>query len=300
MATKIYFLPISCIFFLLFFVLPVFSHVNNTHKSPFGFIKDIQGCHKGDKVKGIHNLKLYLSHFGYLNNPNVTNPRDQDDFDDELEAAIKSYQAFYHLNSTGTLDAPTVSMMVKPRCGFPDKKTGHQHSDASLHTVSHYTFFPNRPKWPAGKRHLTYAFGSGFPASFMAPVASAFSKWASATQYFTFSRTIAYQNADLKIRFARQDHGDGAPFDGPGGVLAHAFAPTVGLFHFDADNIWAVGAVPNAYDVESVALHEIGHLLGLDHSQYQNAIMWSTFQSGETKGLNTDDIQGVWALYGTS
>ncbi|KAL8210304.1 hypothetical protein R6Q57_007036 [Mikania cordata] len=123
MATKIYFLPISCIFFLLFFVLPVFSHVNNTHKSPFGFIKDIQGCHKGDKVKGIHNLKLYLSHFGYLNNPNVTNPRDQDDFDDELEAAIKSYQAFYHLNSTGTLDASTVSMMIKPRCGVPDKKT---------------------------------------------------------------------------------------------------------------------------------------------------------------------------------
>ncbi|KAD1105210.1 hypothetical protein E3N88_43290 [Mikania micrantha] len=132
----------------------------------------------------------------------------------------------------------------------------------------------------------------------MPPVASAFRKWASATQYFTFSRTVAYQSADLKIRFARQDHGDGFPFDGPGGVLAHAFAPTRGLFHFDADNSWAIGAVPNAFDVESVALHEIGHLLGLDHSQYESAIMWSTLNSGETKGLDTDDIQGVQALYG--
>ncbi|KAL8238519.1 hypothetical protein R6Q59_015086 [Mikania micrantha] len=198
------------------------------------------------------------------------------------------------------LDAQTVSMMVKPRCGVPDKKTGHQHSDTSLHTVSHYSFFQNTPKWPAGKRHLTYAFGSGFPTSFMPPVASAFRKWATNTQYFTFSRTITYESADLKIRFERQDHGDGFPFDGPGGVLAHAFAPTRGLFHFDADNSWAVGAVPNAFDVESVALHEIGHLLGLDHSQYESAIMWSTLNSGETKGLDTDDIQGVRALYGIS
>ncbi|KAD1111707.1 hypothetical protein E3N88_07800 [Mikania micrantha] len=152
------------------------------------------------------------------------------------------------------LDAQTVSMMVKPRCGVPDKKTGHQHSDTSLHTVSHYSFFQNTPKWPAGKRHLTYAFGSGFPTSFMPPVASAFRKWATNTQYFTFSRTITYESADLKIRFERQDHGDGFPFDGPGGVLAHAFAPTRGLFHFDADNSWAVGAVPNAFDVESKSL----------------------------------------------
>ncbi|KAI3829129.1 hypothetical protein L1987_03245 [Smallanthus sonchifolius] len=312
MPSKLFF-PFSCIFVLFLFVLPVYSHfqyprlqpnglLNNstTSKSPFGFLKNLQGCHKGEKVKGIRDLKLYLSRFGYLNyqnNPNVTNPK-EDNFDEELEAAIKSYQVHYHLNATGTLDAPTVSKMVMPRCGFPDKETP-QHSNKSLHTVSHYQFFPGRPKWPAGKRHLTYAFGSRFPTRFMPPVTQAFRKWATASQYFTFSRATTYQSADLKISFARQDHGDGFPFDGTGGVLAHAFTPTDGRFHYDADESWVVGAVPNAYDIETLALHEIGHLLGLDHSQYESAIMWGSFMAGVTKGLSSDDIEGIRALYGS-
>ncbi|KAL8210302.1 hypothetical protein R6Q57_007034 [Mikania cordata] len=85
----------------------------------------MRGCHKGEKVKGIRELKLYLSHFGYLDYLNATNPYN-DRFDEELEAAIKSYQVYYHLNATGTLDEPTVSRMVMPRCGFPDKETHHR------------------------------------------------------------------------------------------------------------------------------------------------------------------------------
>ncbi|KAJ0482961.1 putative matrilysin [Helianthus annuus] len=306
MASKLSF-SFSCIVFLLLFVLPVFSHFqyqpnglldNSTDHSPFGFLKHMQGCHKGEKLKGIRDLKLYLSHFGYLNyqsNRKVANPK-EDYFDKELEEAIKSYQVYYHLNATGTLDAPTVSMMVMPRCGYPDKET-HQHSHKTLHTVSHYQFLQGPPKWAQGKRHLTYAFGSHFPTRFMPPVARAFSKWATASRYFRFSQARTNQSADIKISFERESHGDGYPFDGPGGVLAHAFAPTDGRFHYDADESWVIGAVPNTFDVESVALHEIGHLLGLDHSQFPNAIMWSTFYSGETKGLTSDDILGVRALY---
>ena len=55
--------------------------------------------------------------------------------------------------------------------------------------------------------------------------------------------------------------------------------------------------VPGAFDVETVALHEIGHLLGLGHSSVQNAIMYPTINPGMTKGLHGDDIQGIRALY---
>ncbi|KAK9058985.1 hypothetical protein SSX86_021603 [Deinandra increscens subsp. villosa] len=298
----------SCIFFLFFFVLPVSSNLqqnklldNATHPSPFEFLKKLQGCHKGEKVKGIGRVKLYLSHFGYLNyhtDPNVTNP-EEDYFDEELEAAIKSYQMYYNLNATGTLDAPTVFMMVMPRCGFPDKET-HQHRDGSSGIVSHYRLFPIRSKWPKGKTHLTYGFGSRFPASLKPPIRRAFRRWARATQYFTFSRAITPQSADLKISFARGAHGDGALFDGRGGVMAHAFAPPDGRLHFDVDDRWAVGyLIPTAYDFETVALHEIGHLLGLGHSQFRNAIMWATIGPGVTKGLTLDDIRGIRALYGS-
>ncbi|KAI3756790.1 hypothetical protein L1987_56613 [Smallanthus sonchifolius] len=311
MASKLSY-SFSCTFFLFSFVLSEFSHFqhhhlqqnkssdNNTYPSPFGFLKKLQGCHKGEKVNGISLVKIYLSHYGYLNyqrNPNVIDPK-KDYFDEELEAAIKLYQVYYHLNVTGMLDAPTVFMMIMPRCGFPDKEI-HQNSDKSSDIISHYRLFPSRSKWPKGKIHLTYGFGSRFPTRFMPPITRAFSRWATASQYFTFSRAITPQSADLKISFARGAHGDGAPFDGPGGVMAHAFAPTNGWLHFDVDDRWSVRGVPYAYDFETVALHEIGHLLGLGHSQYQSAIMWATIGAGESKGLTLDDIRGLRALYGS-
>ncbi|PWA66529.1 peptidase M10A, Metallopeptidase, catalytic domain protein [Artemisia annua] len=270
--------------------------VNSTYSSPYGFLKNLQGCRKGDEVEGIHNLKLYLSHYGYLNyqtNPNITDPK-KDQFDEDLEVALKSYQVFYQLNATGTLDAPTLSMMLMPRCGFPDKE-GHNHSNGPLHIVSHYSFFRGRPKWPRSKRRLTYGFGPRFNTEAMPPVVRAFRKWTTASRYFSFSRARTYARADLKISFQRGDHGDGTPFTGRD--LAHAFVPTDGRLHFNADIIWAIGAVPNAFDIESVALHEIGHLLGLNHSRVKNAIMFSGLSSGVTKGLNSDDIRGIRALY---
>ena len=129
----------------------------------------------------------------------------------------------------------------------------------------------------------------------MPPVDSAFRKWTNASGYFSFSRATTYARADLKISFQSRDHGDGTPFTS--GELGHAFPPTDGRLHFNAEKTWAVGAVPNAFDIESVALHEIGHLLGLDHSSVQNAIMFSGISPGVTKGMNSDDIRGIRALY---
>ncbi|PWA60674.1 peptidase M10A, Metallopeptidase, catalytic domain protein [Artemisia annua] len=312
MAFKLSF-ALSLIFFLaVFLVVPAFSHlphphlynpnglVNSTYSSPYGFLKDLQGCRKGEEVGGIHNLKLYLSQFGYLNyqtNPNIPDPK-KDQFDEELEVALKSYQVFYHLNATGMLDASTLSMMLMPRCGIPDKE-GHHHSNGPLHIVSHYSSFRGSPKWPRAKRRLTYGFGPGFNTQTMPPVVRAFSKWTNASGYFSFSRATTYASADLKISFQTRDHGDGTPFTGPGAELGHAFPPTDGRLHFNAEKTWAVGAVPNAFDIESVALHEIGHLLGLNHSSVQNAIMFSGISPGVTKGLNSDDIRGIRALYGS-
>ena len=296
--------PMSVILLFLF-LLPVKSYANGESRPspPFEFIKDLEGCQKGHKVKGIHKLKNYLQQFGYLSHSHSKHQAqgDHDEFDDVLESAIKTYQTNYNIATSGNLDSKTVSTMVKPRCGVADIINGtsrmrsgslshpHGHGQGSIHTVTHYSFFPGTPRWPPTKTRLTFAFLPGTPRTGMSAVRKAFGRWASST-HFTFAEIEEYKNSDLTISFEKGDHGDGAPFDGRGGVLAHALAPTDGRFHFDADESWDL-------DLESVALHEIGHLLGLGHSSVQGAIMFPSIKGRETKDLHEDDIQGIQALY---
>lgn len=47
-----------------------------------------------------------------------------------------------------------------------------------------------------------------------------------------------------------------------------------------------------------MAIHEVGHALGLAHSTIGNAIMWPTYE-GERRTLHSDDIEGIQALYGS-
>ncbi|KAG6420907.1 hypothetical protein SASPL_117451 [Salvia splendens] len=296
--------------FLAFLFFPTISHAkrnipSDKKSSPFDFIKQLKGSHKGVNTKGIHQLKVYLKEFGYLEYLNQTHAND-DDFDDILESAIKTYQENYGIEPTGRIDIITVSKMTAPRCGVPDIVNGtnymhpggkkHKSGSRNVHTVSHFSFFPGNPRWPSSKTHLTYRFLLNFPIEAMAPVARAFQKWESST-HFTFARVQTYQISDLVIGFHRYDHGDGAPFDGPGGTIAHAFSPTNGRFHYDADEWWSIGSVEDAFDLETVALHEIGHLLGLGHSSVDASIMYPSISAGEIKNLHDDDIQGISALY---
>jgi hypothetical protein len=84
-------------------------------------------------------------------------------------------------------------------------------------------------------------------------------------------------------------------------TLASAFLPPpannysiAGDIQFNTGQVWSVGGT---YDLFTVAAHEIGHALGLLHSNTPLAIMYGAYNSRKT-ALNSDDIGGIQAIYG--
>ncbi|MQM14101.1 hypothetical protein Taro_047030 [Colocasia esculenta] len=276
------------------------SRHHHHHHDPWESFQNLSGCHLGDHRTGVAHLKQYFHHFGYL----PGSPANfSDDFDHELESALLAYQHNFHLNATGILDTSTLSLVTKPRCGVADVVNGTTPRRARGRSL--YSHFPGRPSWPSNKRHLTYGFTArSVPSPIRALVARAFTRWSDFTVFSFSEADIA--SADISISFFRGNHGDGAAFDGMGGVLAHAFAPTNGRLHVDVDEHWVVqgdvttSSSPNAMDLESVMVHEIGHILGLGHSDVRGAIMYPSIAARTRKvALTNDDVWGIQNLYGS-
>ncbi|MEQ2244500.1 72 kDa type IV collagenase, partial [Ilyodon furcidens] len=147
-----------------------------------------------------------------------------------LKDTLKKMQKFFSLQETGEIDAKTVEIMKKPRCGVPD--------------VANYNFFHRRPKWQ--KKDITYRI-LGYTPDLDEEVINdafyrAFKVWSDVTP-LSFTR-IMDGEADIMVNFGRNEHGDGYPFDGKDGLLAHAFAPGPGIggdSHFDDDEQWTLG-----------------------------------------------------------
>jgi hypothetical protein len=64
---------------------------------------------------------------------------------------------------------------------------------------------------------------------------------------------------------------------------------------FNSNINWQINT---QYDVETVAIHEIGHALGMSHSQITTAVMYAYYIATK-QSLTSDDTAGIQSIYGT-
>jgi Matrixin/Putative peptidoglycan binding domain len=263
------------------------------------------GLARRDTGDAVQELQEYLRRFGYLDSTRAGDPfaavraaappvptSAPGTFDDATVSALVSFQRFHRLPITGRLDQATVAEMSKPRCGFPDLPQRGSQAE----------FVAQGNRWP--RTDLTYRFLNFTPdltqQQVRDAIALAFSFWSAVTPLTFTEVNVA---SDIEIRFVAGDHGDGSPFDGASGVLAHAFFPPpnggdiAGDTHFDEAERWSVALPASGIDLVTVAAHEFGHSLGLAHSSVRGALMFPSY-SGPQRFLAQDDVAGIRSIYG--
>jgi len=240
----------------------------------------------------------YLRRYGYLN-PASTGNEEMGSLSNEGSAstaevslAIQKFQHMAGITETGTMTQETIRMMERPRCGVADYPQ-----------TRNKRFAAQGSRWSKSLiKYKLFNFTLDLPRTTVErDMEMAFKLWSDVAM-LSFRRQ-RFASADIDIMFVAGAHLDGnkiGTFDGAGGTLAHAFYPRFGgNIHFDEDETWTSGSYSGT-NLLQVATHEIGHSLGLRHSEVKESIM-APFYKGYVPNLvlHADDISGIRSIYGT-
>tara|TARA_R110000824_G_scaffold275423_2_gene464091 strand:+ start:1615 stop:2217 length:603 start_codon:yes stop_codon:yes gene_type:complete len=172
-----------------------------------------------------------------------------------------------------------------PRCGCPSLVR----DDGELN------------KW--GINHLTYFIRNRDddiePQDWDTVIEQAFNAWSSVAD-LSFEKTED-ESANVMIDIGK---GQEYHFDGPMGTLAWAYLPPKDdyqdqlLMRFDTDEIWSSSMSRAGILLLNVATHEIGHILGLTHSEVPKALMAPNYNPMIKEPQKDDDILRIQSLYG--
>ncbi|KAK7407294.1 hypothetical protein VNO78_09091 [Psophocarpus tetragonolobus] len=248
-------------------------------------------------------MKDYLSNYGYIQSSGPYNGS----LDEETIVGIKTYQKYFNLQVTGKVTRQTLEQMSFLRCGVPDINIDYNLTEDN-------TTWPKAGKrwFPKGK-NITYGFlpESQLPANATKVFRDSFTRWARATGVLNLKEATTYNNADIKIGFYNFTflEIDKEVYGFSVISLDRNSDKKTGEILLDGSKYWLLPSEnysllsweDGILDLESAAMHQIGHLLGLDHSNDTDSVMYPYIFPSHQRKVNLsisdrDNIRDQYAI----
>lgn len=249
-----------------------------------------------------NEINAFLRRYGYMNGAAGAT------FEGEISAhpldAVKRFQAFYGIQgeSAAELIEKTLEEVREKRCGVTDFEAAE-------------AIQPGCP-WPASQKILIYDVENEpagvRPGEAKEAIDEAIEIWnevlgaAGISLAFRKRNARRRRNPTVHVLFSWKREESPEIIAVVGTPIAHAdFPPACGLLSrslprpviFNPDERWSAGSgSPDTFDITAVAVHEIGHILGLPHSDDPVSVMFpALFPADQPTAEDRDALARLYA-----
>uniref|UniRef100_A0A3Q1EH97 Matrix metallopeptidase 21 n=1 Tax=Acanthochromis polyacanthus TaxID=80966 RepID=A0A3Q1EH97_9TELE len=295
---------------------------------------DVQtvNSHEAEVITDQRTAELFLSRYGFIKPVNWEEIRFEDisssgDFLDDLQAsiqegtsvphsrdshnrdaynsqtenqafisALKEFQRVSGLLVTGMFDEATKVAMNRPR----RKRhlavlVSKNRRKRDLSGAGHMAFSKKMLKW----RLMGEGYSSQLTVEEQRYIFRlAFRMWSEVSPLeFVEDIKSPLEDVDIRLGFGTRHLGCNQKFDGTGQEFAHAWF--LGDIHFDDDEHFTAPNAGSGISLLKVAVHEIGHVLGLPHIYRPGSIMQPSYLPQESAfEMDWMDRKAIQHLYG--